>query len=96
MRIDECFLKVVLNRSNRTQKKQKTKWGYEIYVLSGKDIIMYHVEVLKGAIPVYPAQQDIRAPSNTVFRLLHQVVIDKWHKLFIDNWYTRIPLVVNL
>lgn len=71
------------------------KWGYKFYVLSSGDGLVYNFEVHTSSIEACPGQPDIGASGNTVLHLLQHVERQKWHKLFIDNWYTGVPLAVN-
>ena len=43
-----------------------------------------------------PGQPDLQASGNIVMHLLSCIRSNNWHKLFIDNWYTGIPLATTL
>ena len=53
-------------------------------------------EVHTGAIEMFPGQRDIQTSGNIVMHLLSCIPRNNWHKLFIDNWYTGIPLTTTL
>ena len=41
-------------------------------------------------------QPDLQASGNTVMHLMSKVQCNNWCKLFMDNWYTGVPLVSTL
>ena len=72
------------------------KWGYKLYILSGVDGLIYNFEIHTGAIGNCPGQPDLKASGNIVLILLQNIPRMKWHKLYIDNWYTGVDLVKTL
>ena len=76
-------------------QKQK-KWGYKLYVLTNPDGIIYTFMVHTGTINVCSGQPDLQASGNIVMQLLTNIPRHKDQKLFIDNWYTVVPLVTTL
>ena len=72
------------------------KWGYKFYVLTNLDGLIYDFVVHTGTIDVCPGQPDLQASGNIVMQLLANIPRHKGHKLFIDNWYTGVPLATTL
>ena len=72
------------------------KWGYKLYALTNLDGIIYNFMVHTGTINVCPGQPDLQASGNIVMQLLTNIPRHKDHKLFIDNWYTGVPLAATL
>ena len=68
--------------------------GYKLYVLTSPEGQTYNFGVHTGAMEKCPGQPDLQASGNT--HLLSCIRSNNWHKLFIDNWYTGIPLATTL
>ena len=77
-----------------TQKLKK--WGYKLYLLTRPKGQIYNLEVHTGAIETCPGQPDLEASGKIVMHLLLCIPQNNWHKLFINNWYTRIPLATTI
>ena len=73
-------------------KKIKKKRDYKLYVLSDHEGLVYNFEVHSGKIEVCLNQLDIGPSVNIILKLLEDVERYKGHKIFVDNWYTGIPL----
>ena len=58
--------------------------------------LIYNFEVHTGTIEICPGQPDLQASGNIVMQLLQHIPRRQWFKLFIDNWYTGIPLATTL
>ena len=72
------------------------KWGYKLYVPTNPDGLIYDFKVHTGTIDVCSGQPDLQASGNIVMKLLTNIPRHKVHKLFIDNWYTSVPLITTL
>ena len=48
-----------------------------------------------GTINACPGQPDLQASGNIVVQLLTNIPRHKGQKLFIDNWYTGVPLATT-
>ena len=72
------------------------KWGYKLHILTNPEGLIYNFEVHTGAIENRPGQPDLQASANIVMQLLQHIPRHQWSKLFIDNWYTGIPLATTL
>ena len=57
---------------------------------------IYNFGVHTGAIEKCHGQPDLQASGNIVMQLLSCIPRNNWHKLFIDNCYTGIPLGTTL
>ena len=38
-------------------------------------------------------QTDFQASGNIVMHLMSKIPRNNWYKLFMENWYTEVPLV---
>lgn len=76
------------------------KWGYKLFVLSGVSGFSYNFEI-------YTAQEndptkrlsnepDLGCSANIVIRLLRGVPKYENYRIYFDNYYTTLPLLVEL
>lgn len=77
------------------------KWGYKLFVLSGVSGFAYNVEVYTGLEndPILRAEKgepDLGGSSNVVVRLARVIPNNCHYKLYFDNYYSSIPLLVEL
>ncbi|KAJ8409212.1 hypothetical protein AAFF_G00242330 [Aldrovandia affinis] len=72
------------------------KWGYKILVLAGSDGIPHNLEIYTGRAVHPPELADVGASGNVVLRLAQPIPKQKNYKLFFDNWFTSVPLVLTL
>lgn len=76
------------------------KWGYKLFVLSGVSGYIYNFEVYTGqenANENRPdSQPNLGASANVVMRLLHNLPQHLNHRVYFDNYYTTVPLMVEL
>ena len=71
------------------------KWGYKLYVVYDDEGSVYNFEVHTKKIAVCPNHY-IAGSGKTVLTLLQNVKRQNRHKVFVDNWYTSIPLALTL
>lgn len=76
------------------------KWGYKIFVLCGVSGFSYNFEVYSG-LENNPNKRlvdepNLGASANVVVRLARIIPKQINHKLFFDNYYTTLALVVYL
>ncbi|KAL6485882.1 hypothetical protein MHYP_G00052740 [Metynnis hypsauchen] len=72
------------------------KWGYKILVLAGSDGVPHNFEVYTGKA-VHPTElPDVGASGNVVLRLAEIVPKNRNFKLFFDNWFSSVPLMIVL
>lgn len=74
------------------------KWGYKLWVLSGVSGFAYDIEIFSGQEndDRQPGEDDLGASSNVVVRLSRNVPKYVNHKLYFDNYFTSVPLLVYL
>ncbi|KAJ8913087.1 hypothetical protein NQ315_006588 [Exocentrus adspersus] len=76
------------------------KWGYKLFVLSGVSGFSYNFEIYTGQENSendrLHYEKDLGACANVVVRLLRNVPVNKNHHVYFDNYYTTIPLLVQL
>lgn len=79
--------------------KKPHKWGYKIYVLSGVSGFAYDIEIYTGQEndeALRPmGEPDLGSCANVVVRLSRCIPPNN-HKLYFDNFYTSLPLLVHL
>ncbi|CAM4569051.1 unnamed protein product [Leuciscus chuanchicus] len=76
--------------------KKPKKWGYKLMVLAGSDGIPHNFEVYTGKVVRPPQLVDIGSSGNVVLRLAQPVPQHKNYKLYFDNWFTSVPLQLEL
>lgn len=78
--------------------KKPVKWGYKLFVLADHKGMIYDFFPYEGKI--HPVSRegvpDLGASANSVLILAESIPENKNHKLYIDNWFTSIPLVEHL
>ena len=72
------------------------KWGYKLYVVTSPEGVIFNFEVHTGTTDICPGQPDLQASGNIVMQLRQHIPRHQWFKLFIDNWYTGVPLATTL
>lgn len=74
------------------------KWGYKVLVLSGISGFSYNFYVYAGSqsntVPI--GAPDLGTSSNAVVKLAEVIPKHVNHKIFFDNWFTSVPLMVYL
>uniref|UniRef100_A0A3B4ZMF2 PiggyBac transposable element-derived protein domain-containing protein n=1 Tax=Stegastes partitus TaxID=144197 RepID=A0A3B4ZMF2_9TELE len=72
------------------------KWGYKILIMAGSDGIPHNLEIYTGRVNQPPELPDVGASGNVVLRVAQPIPKEKNHKLFFDNWFISVPLVITL
>lgn len=72
------------------------KWGYKLYVLCGSDGFSYKFEIYAGSEYHDQAEPDLGSSANTVIRLCKNVPENQNFRIYFDNYYTSVPLLVYL
>ena len=76
--------------------KKSYKWEYKAYLLCDTTEMVHNFEVYIGKILSAEGFPDLGASANIVFRLASIVHPNVSHILCFDNWFTSVPLVVEL
>ena len=78
--------------------KKPFKWGYKFFVLCDTAGVVYDFIIYTGHITLVdnPDVPDLGASSNSVSHLAQSIPPHRNHKLFLDNWFTSLPLVTYL
>ncbi|XP_051971544.1 piggyBac transposable element-derived protein 2-like [Xyrauchen texanus] len=84
------------NRLKQYLPSKPKKRGYKILVLAGSDGVPYNLEIYTGRVVQPPELADVGASGNVVLRLAQPIPKQKNYKLFFDNWFTSVPLVLTL
>ena len=98
---DLCINEQMVPFKGRSKLKQYNpqkpkKSGYKLYVLTSPKDLIFNFEIHTGTIDVCPGQPDLQASGNIVMKLLEHIPQHQWFKLFINNWYTGVPLAITL
>lgn len=76
------------------------KWGYKLFVLSGISGFTYNFEIYTGQendpTKRLSNEPDLGCSANIVIRLLRNVPKYENYRIYFDNYYTTLPLVVEL
>ncbi|KAK7904676.1 hypothetical protein WMY93_017283 [Mugilogobius chulae] len=84
------------NKNKQYLPAKPKKWGYKILILASSEGIPHNFEIYTGRIEQPPELADIGASGNVVLRLAQPIPNLQNHKLFFDNWFTSVPLVLTL
>lgn len=76
--------------------KKPHKWGYKVFVLSGVSGFSYDFDIYVGANEVSTSATNLGTSSNVVVKLAETIHRNQNYKLFFDNWFTSLPLLVYL
>lgn len=99
--IDEqmCATKVRHHLRQYMQNKPH-KWGYKLFVLCSTRGFAYMFEIYSGQendpASRLSTEPDLGASSNVVIRLARKIPKHVNHKLYFDNYYSSVPLLVYL
>lgn len=76
------------------------KWGYNFFVLCGVSGLSYNFEMYSGqennADSRLSWEPDLGASSNVAVRLCRIIPKQMNYKVYFDNYYTSLPLMVYL
>lgn len=100
MAVDEQICSIKARSSLKVYMPNKPhKWSYTFFVLSGALGFAYNLELYTGqendSENRKTTEPDLGASANVVVRLVRIIPAMK-HKLFFDNYYTTLPLLVYL
>lgn len=76
------------------------KWGYKFFVLCGVSGFSYNFEMYSGQenndVNRYSWEPDFGASGNVVVRLCRIIPKNMNYKVYFDNYYTSVPLMVYM
>lgn len=77
------------------------KWGYKLFILAGVSGFSYHAEIYSGLendhlLRGQLGEKDLGPSANIVMRLARNIPENCHYKLYFDNYYTTLPLLVEL
>ncbi|GFU09348.1 piggyBac transposable element-derived protein 2 [Nephila pilipes] len=75
------------------------KWGFELFVHADISGYAYNFEVYSGQEYILKkliTEPDFGLSSNVFIRLSRRIPRSENHKLYFDNYYTALPLMVHL
>ena len=78
------------------QKGKPNPWGYKLYALSDTHGIVYTMHLYCGAFPQVHGYPDLGSTGNRVLSLVQNVPKNENFQLYMDNFFTRIPLITEL
>ncbi|XP_050527792.1 piggyBac transposable element-derived protein 3-like [Daktulosphaira vitifoliae] len=78
--------------------KKPHKWGYKVFVLSGLSGFSYDFEIFAGAqTNIMPDNlPSFSVSSNMVVKMAASIPRNCNYKIFFDNWFTSIDLLIYL
>ena len=77
--------------------KKPKKWGYKIFMLcSGESGIVHQIEFYLGKSEESQSMTGLSNSASVVARLSALVPVHKNYKMFRDNWFSSVPLLVEL
>lgn len=78
--------------------KKPHKWGYKVFVLSGVSGFSYDFEIFAGEQTNKMPDNcpSLSTSSNMVIKMAQTIPRQKNYKLFFDNWFTSLPLMIYL
>ncbi|XP_039283290.1 piggyBac transposable element-derived protein 3-like [Nilaparvata lugens] len=95
--VDEQICATKAHHQIKTYNPMKPhKWGFKNYVLCGVSGYAYRFEFYTGQENSVIIEPDLGACANIVKRLSLIIPHDKNHKLFCDNYFTTVGLLVHL
>jgi len=99
--VDEQICSTKARNSYKVYMPNKPhKWGYTFFVLSGASGFAYNLEFFAGQENNTEGRKisepDLGASANVVVRLGRVMPKNQNFKLFFDNYYTTLPLLVYL
>lgn len=98
--VDEQIIPTKTRQSSLKQynPKKPHKWGYKVYVLSGVSGFSYDFDLYAGkqSDVVRDDQKNLGTSSNVVFRLTQTISEHLNYKVFFDNWFTSLDLMVEM
>ena len=62
------------------------KCGYQLYVLTSPEGLIFNFQVHHGTIDICPGQPYLQISGNILMQLLQHIPQHQWFKLFINNW----------
>ncbi|XP_023195555.1 piggyBac transposable element-derived protein 3-like [Xiphophorus maculatus] len=84
------------NRLKQYLPAKPKKWGYKIFILAGSDGVPHNFEIYTGRVVQPPELPDVGASGNVVLRLAQPIPRQQNYKVFFDNWFTSVPLILTL
>lgn len=78
--------------------KKPHKWGYKVFVLSGVSGFSYDFDIFAGEQTNKMPDNcpSLTTSSNMVIKMAHTIPRQQNYKIFFDNWFTSLPLMVYL
>ena len=96
-----CIDEMMVNSKSRFgprlyQQGKPHPWGYKLYGLSDPFAICFNTQIHTGAFPKVKGYPDLGSTGNRVLALVEHVPKNKDFQLFMDNYFTSIPLMTEL
>ncbi|KAJ8257577.1 hypothetical protein GJAV_G00187270 [Gymnothorax javanicus] len=84
------------NRLKQYLPSKPKKWGNNILTLAGSDGVPHNFEIYTGRVVQPPELPDVGASGNVVLCLAQPIPTQQNYKVFFDNWFTSVPLILTL
>jgi hypothetical protein len=76
-------------------KNKPKKWGYKAFFLCDSNGIAHNLELYSGKAVHDPSLPEVVVSGNVVLRLASVIPRNVFHKLYFDNWFTGVQLVIK-
>ena len=96
-----CIDEMMVNSKSRFGPKlyhqgKPHPWGYKVYGLSDPFAICYNTQLHTGSFPQVEGFPDLGSTGNRVLSLVQSLPKDENFDLYMDNYFTSIPLLTEL
>ena len=76
--------------------RKPNKWGWKIFVLSGRSGMIHRIEFYRQAVETLSYGSNVNKPGQVVLRLASVIPVNCNHKLYFDNWFNSPAVQVDL
>ncbi|CAL4160674.1 unnamed protein product [Meganyctiphanes norvegica] len=77
-------------------KGNQNPWGFRVWALADNHGVIYNIELCTKATPVQDGHPDIKSKGNLVLKLAKIIPHHANFKLYMDNYFSDIPLYLEL
>ena len=92
---------IVPTKTTKTSLRQYSpekpkKWGYEIFMLCSESAVVHQIEFYLGKSEETQSMNGLSNLASVVARHSALVPVHKNYKMFFSNWFSSVPLLVEL
>lgn len=90
--LDETIIPTKVKSSLKQYVPNKPhKWGIKVFTRAGSSGLVYHIEIYQGQTSNTDGKVE-----NVIRRMSSGIPNDLNHKLFMDNWFTTLSMMITL